>query len=182
MPIKKLFIKEDDSPKKMNDVDVMEILASIPDVSDYEGQGEYNLIAANMDGVETVEDVYSKFDMTDNKIYEVVPYIDSLPNTMDTVSKKTTLLNLLQNAAKLDLADLVDNADKCLDALKSARGIVIEKSASTVQDMEEIIAMKRREIETLRSNIEVEMARCDRQVALYDEESDKIRVIKNHIV
>jgi len=179
MPLKGLFLKEKESTATVN---LEEILANIPDASDANIQEDTFEVMGNMEGIAFVEEVYAKLGMTENKIYEVIPYIDSLPNTLDSVTKKTTLLNLLQHAAKFNLTDLSDNADQCLSVLKTAREATITASETALQEMQSVIAAKELEIEELRAAIANEKTKCERQIAIFDDESNKLRVIKNHIV
>jgi len=183
MPLMRLFIKEDEPVGNRN---LDDILASIPDIEgDAESyDGYYENIGATIthfDGVTTVEEVYAKWGMTENKIYDVIPYIDSLPKTLDSVTKKTTLLSLLQNAAKLSLDELVDNADSCIEVLQSEREAVVLASSASIQGMEKIIEMKREEIEELRVDIVNKRTKCESQLAIFDEESNKLKLIKGHI-
>ena len=182
MPLMRLFIK-DDEPVGNRNLD--DILASIPDIDgDTEGYDGYENTGAAIsyfDGATTVEEVYAKWGMSENKIYEVIPYIDSLPKTLDSVTKKTTLLSLLQNAAKLRLEDLIDNADSCIDVLQSEREAVVLASSASIQEMEKIIELKREEIEELRVDIINKRTKCESQLAIFDEESNKLKIIKGHI-
>ena len=185
MPIKKLFLKEGE--KAVSSVDDLDgILAGmqldttneIPEEYDYDSH-DYDFEAS--DSLESVEDFYVRIEMTDNKIYDVIKFIDGIPSSIDSVTRKITLMNML-NLSNYVVDELVDNADKCINALKQGAGVVQSSTDSMVAETENKIANMLAEIDVLRNDIEESKKICETQKTLFKEEVEKIEAIKNHIM
>jgi len=181
MPIKKLFIKEEEKAPSNADAlnDILsgiqfDGLGEIPEEYDNDGYGA-------SENLETIDEFYTRIEMPDNKIYDVVKFIDGIPSSIDSVTRKITLMNML-NLSNYSVDELVDNADRCISALKSGTGAIQSSTDSLVLEIEGKITRRLEEVEMLKNEIEESKKTCDTQKTLFKEEIEKIEAIKNHIV
>ncbi len=113
MAFKDWFVKSD-RPEQVDGEDIDSILQTLPSNKTPSSKAVPTHLT-QMSEMEngSVDNIYLTYGMTENKIYDVSAFIDSLPMNMDVVSKKTSLSKILQ-AAKYDIEGLKANADQCI--------------------------------------------------------------------
>ena len=185
MPIKKLFIKEEEKSTFVTNMDDLDgILAEIQMGETSEIPEEYADDYVDYEAaedVETIDEFYDRIDMSDRKIYDVVKFIDGIPSSIDSVTRKITLMNML-SLSNYVVDELVDNADKCIASLQSGHRAIQSSTDSMVSEIEDKISVMLEEIDVLKNNIEVAKKNCETQKTLFRDEVEKIEAIKNHII
>lgn len=174
MGIKNFFIKEE---KSQEVGDISSILNSLPSVKNNPNES-LNSVESIIE-VESVDDLFKNLGMT-NQIYDVLPFIDSLPQSMDLLSKKSSLIKILQ-AAKYDIEKLKTNAWECISALEQAGANLIKEAENKNTFRKQEIENKLAEIESLEKEIEEETRKQVRQVNLFNEEINKLKTIGSYI-
>lgn len=176
MAFKDLFVKPTEN-KAIGGNDVSSILNSLPTAKT---EVRVDLVEP-IDGVQSVGELYERLGMaTSNKIYDVSPFIDSLPSSLDMVSKKTTLAKILQ-AARHDIEELKINADECISALEQANIVTLQTTEQENDKRKSIIQSKLAEIKELELEIEDEVSRQTQQGILFNEEITKLKTIKGYL-
>ena len=181
--LKRLFIKEDESVKQQcpeamlaqmraKDVEqgTVEVLAIVPDAP------EYN----TLEGVESITDFYERIHMANAPIYDVLPFIEAFPATMNVVDKKVALAKTLA-AARMDVAVLKENANACVSALQNASNTVQSQTDANIAEYEGNIRVLTAEIERLRGCITTAKEVCIQQRALFAAEAETVRGIAAHL-
>lgn len=187
MGIKSFFIKEEKPQKPQEIEDISSILNTLQ-ASESEQNNFSNLkesVTGNLKesimNIESIEDLYDRLGMSDtNQIYDVLPFIDSLPQSMDLISKKTSLVKILQ-AAKYDIEKLKTNAWECIKMLEQANADFIKSVENKNEFRKQEIENKLIEIENLEKEIEEETKKQVQQGNLFNEEISKLKTIKSYI-
>lgn len=156
--LKKLGIIEERYPQNVSD--------DMEDGSDLSGGMEVgvpDLIAENL-----IRDIYAKNEISEleRSIYKVEKFMNTLPNEMPQLTKRATVLGILE-ASGIPIEDVLEDGEKRQNILISVKSEIDGSKHAQISEAENEIELLKAEIEKRNSDIynaKAEMATADERI------------------
>jgi valyl-tRNA synthetase len=165
---KGLFLRE------VDEVDETKV-TQLPSVS-----ASANTVDVLTDNVRPINEIYEESQLGIEGIYSIIGFLDGLPNELDTVSKKSTLLKML-NAAKFDIPKLYLDADERISVLNAYVADSALTATQEIETSEKQIAELKEAIEMLENKKKNTKEVADAQAKLIQEEVGKLKSLQSYV-
>lgn len=145
---------------------------------------EENISSAEVDSDELmdIDYIYSinNLENKEKSIYKVIEIKEALPD-MPIVSKKASVLGML-TISKIELDEIQKDSDSRVNSLIGSLEQFSQQTNKTIDYGEEVIAIKTKEIESLKNAIQERKALQEKQKELIENEINKIKNINDFIL
>lgn len=149
----------------------------------YEEMEDLNIENSQLEGLSSVEDIYTIANMTDKSksIYKVEEIKNILPNTLSNAAKKESVLGMLQ-VSNITIDDVQEDSNLRKSALNTVKDKFTQETILMIENSTKEITELELRVNELKEAINSRTLLQEKQEELIDNETAKIDSILNFMI